>query len=71
MNGNNIGIPKFLTPRQIAQRWCWHTESVRRMIRRREILSIVIGRRRLVPVVEIERIEADGTVNARRLVINQ
>lgn len=48
------------TPAQLAARWGWHVESVRRAIRQRRFESVVISRRRLVPVVEIERVEAEG-----------
>ena len=37
-------------------------ESVRRAIRQRRIESVIIFRRRLVPVVEVERIEAEGRI---------
>jgi len=53
---------KFLTPRQVADRWGWHVESVRRAIRQRRIESVIIYRRRLVPIAEIERIEAEGRI---------
>ena len=53
---------KFLTPRQVADRWGWHVESVRRAIRQRRIESVVISRRLLVPVAEIERIETEGRI---------
>ncbi|MSR67184.1 MAG: hypothetical protein EXS24_07425 [Pedosphaera sp.] len=51
---------KFLTPRQVADRWAWHVESVRRAIRQRRIESVVISRRLLVPLAEVERIETEG-----------
>jgi hypothetical protein len=53
---------KFLTPQQIADRWAWHVESVRRAIRERRVESVIISRRRLVPLAEIERIEANGLI---------
>jgi hypothetical protein len=53
---------KFFTPRQVADRWFWHVESVRRAIRQRRIESVVISRRLLVPVAEIERIETEGRI---------
>jgi hypothetical protein len=52
----------FRTPAQTAHRWHWHPESVRRAIRERRIASIIIGRRRLIPIAEIERIEREGFV---------
>jgi hypothetical protein len=53
---------KFFTPRQVADRWGWHVESVRRALRQRRIESAIIYRRRLVPIAEIERIEAEGRI---------
>ena len=53
---------KHFTPQQLADRWGWHVENVRRAIRQRRLASIVVFRRRLVPVAEIERIEAEGRV---------
>ena len=50
------------TPGQVAGRWGWHVESVRRAIRQRRITAIIISRRLLVPVAEIERIEAEGRI---------
>ena len=54
----------FRTPRQLAARWSWHEESVRRKIRNGEIGSVHIGRRVLVSVEEIERLENEGTIKA-------
>ena len=53
---------KFLTPQQLGSRWSMHEESIRRMIRQRRIESVIIARRRLVPLSEIERIEAEGRI---------
>ncbi len=50
------------TPHQIASRWGWHVESVRRAIRERRFASIIISRRRLVPVEEIHRVESEGLI---------
>ena len=54
---------KYFTPRQVAERWGWHVESVRRAIRQRRIPAVVISRRLLVPVADIERIEAEGRLS--------
>ena len=53
---------KFLTPRQISDRWGWHVESVRRALRQRRLASVINSRRRLVTLVEIERHEAAGLI---------
>ena len=54
---------KFFTPHQVGGRWGWHTESVRRAIREGRIASIIISRRRLIPISEVERIEAAGLIS--------
>jgi hypothetical protein len=51
---------KYFTPQQVAARWAWHVESVRRAIRQGRIPASVIYRRILIPISEIERIEAKG-----------
>ena len=53
---------RFLTPQQIADRWAWHVESIRRAIRQRRLASVVISRRRLVPLAEVERTEVEGLI---------
>ena len=52
----------FLTPWQVAQRWGFHPESVRRLLRRGELESVIRGRRRLIPIPEVNRVEAEGRV---------
>jgi hypothetical protein len=54
----------YFTPQQVAKRWAWHVESVRRAIRQRRLASVILSRRRLVPIAEIERLEAAGRINA-------
>lgn len=53
---------KFLTPQQLADRWGWHVESVRRAIRQGRIPAHVIWRRLLISITEVERIEAAGKI---------
>jgi hypothetical protein len=55
-------VPRYLTPRQLGERWHFHPESIRRKIRNGEIGSIVIARRRLIQFEEILRIEAEGAI---------
>ena len=52
----------FFTADEIAKRWHWHPESVRRWIRKGRVASVIIGGRRLVPIVEIEQIEREGLI---------
>ena len=61
-NTRHTDETKFLTAKQVGGRWGWHPESVRRAMRERRIESTVIGRRRLIPISEIERIEAEGRI---------
>ena len=53
---------RFYTPFEVAKRWHFHEESVRRILRERRMASIVIGRRRLIEDVEIERVEREGSL---------
>lgn len=52
----------YMTPKELAFRWHWHQESVRRLLRERRLASIVVGRRRLVPIAEILRVEQSGFI---------
>jgi hypothetical protein len=51
-----------MVPTQLAARWAWHPESIRRKLRRGEIESVIIGRRRLIPIAAVERVETEGRV---------
>jgi hypothetical protein len=61
---NTTVVPKFLTPKLVAGRWYRHVETVRKDLRNGKIPSVVIGRRRLVPLAAIEKLEQEGMVNA-------
>jgi hypothetical protein len=52
----------FFTPTKLAERWNWHPESVRRALREKRFEHLVIGGRLLVPLEEIERVEAEGRI---------
>jgi hypothetical protein len=54
--------PTYLRPRQLASRWHWHTESVRRALRQRRVESVIIGRSRLIPVAAVLKLEAEGFI---------
>jgi hypothetical protein len=54
----------YMVPKELAARWHWHEESIRRLLRERRIASIVIGRRRLIPVSEIIRVERNGLIDS-------
>lgn len=53
---------QFFTPGQLAARWAFHVESVRRLIRKGSIEAVILGRRLLIPLAEIQRIENEGRV---------
>ncbi len=50
----------YFTPSQLAARWGFHPESIRRLIRQGQIEAVVLHRRLLVPVAAVERIESEG-----------
>ena len=52
----------FLSPSELAKRWHVHVETARRMLRRRQLSSVLVARHRLVPVSEVERFEREGLV---------
>ena len=54
----------FFTPSTLANRWHRHTETVRRMLRRRQLPSVVLGRQRLIPRAAVLAAEEAGAVNA-------
>jgi len=53
----------FLTPTEVARRWRWHPESVRRWTRLGKLPIVKISRRTLIPLAAVEAIEADGRIN--------
>jgi excisionase family DNA binding protein len=55
-----MSATQLLTPQQLATRWAFHTESVRRMIRSGRVQALRLGKRVRVPLSEVEKIEADG-----------
>jgi excisionase family DNA binding protein len=52
----------FFTPHQVAGRWSFHPESVRRLVRKGQIAAVILGRRVLIPLAEIQRIENEGRI---------
>jgi hypothetical protein len=55
----------FLTPGELATRWRWHPESVRRWTRLGKLPIVKISRRTLIPLAAVEAIEADGYISLR------
>jgi len=52
----------FLTPAELAQRWRWHPESIRRWTRLGRLPIVKVSRRILIPLAAVEAIEADGRI---------
>jgi Helix-turn-helix domain len=55
----------LLTPAELARRWRWHPESIRRWTRLGKLPVIKVSRRTLIPLSAIEKIEADGFIAAK------
>ena len=51
-----------LTANELANRWKMHPESLRRMARQRRLETLIIAGRRLFPMSEVERVEAEGRI---------
>lgn len=60
-------VPKqpdtFLTPGEVAARWRWHPESVRRWTRLGKLPIVKISRRTLIPLSAVLAIEEDGRIS--------
>jgi excisionase family DNA binding protein len=56
MNPNTVVTT--LSPRQLAARWCFHEESIRRMVREGRLPAIRLGKRLRVALDDILNIEA-------------
>jgi len=54
--------PTYLRPAQLASRWKWHVESVRRLLRDRRLESNIVGRSRLIPFAAVLKLEAEGRI---------
>jgi hypothetical protein len=57
----------FLTPAELARRWRWHPESVRRWTRLGKLPVVKVSRRTLIPLSAIEALEADGWIGAKSI----
>ena len=65
-------LPTRLTTRSIARaelarRWRWHPESIRRWTRLGKLPIVKIGRRTLIPISAEEAIEADGRIISKNV----
>lgn len=52
--------PTYFTPGQLAERWGFHVESVRRLLRLGKLPRVWIGRRLLIPAEAVKEYERDG-----------
>ena len=59
---NELNPYQFLTPNQVASRWKWHPETIRRWTREGKLPLVKISRRSLIPLSAILAIEADGKI---------
>jgi excisionase family DNA binding protein len=58
--------PQFLNTTEVAARWQLHVESVRRLVRRRELPGMHVARRVLVPLTAVMEYEKQNTLPKRR-----
>jgi len=63
IENNQTNHDAFLTPTELARRWRWHPESVRRWTRLGKLPIVKVGRRTLIPLSAVEGIETDGRIN--------
>jgi hypothetical protein len=61
--GTVNGVNPYLTPRELAQRWRWHVETIRLWLRLKKLESVIVGWRRLIPLVDVERVERSGLIH--------
>jgi excisionase family DNA binding protein len=52
----------FLTPRQLHERWNFHPESIRRIIREGRLPAIRIGKRLRIALADVEAFEAASRI---------
>jgi excisionase family DNA binding protein len=57
--------PQFLNTAEVAARWQLHVESVRRLVRRRELPGMHVARRVLVPLSAVMEYEKQNTLSTR------
>jgi excisionase family DNA binding protein len=57
--------PQFLSAAEVAARWQLHVESVRRLVRRRELPGMYVARHVLVPLSAVMEYEKQNTLPTR------
>jgi hypothetical protein len=58
--------PKFLKAAEVAARWQLHVESIRRLVRQRQLPGMHVARRILVPLSAVIDYEKQNTLPCRR-----
>jgi hypothetical protein len=58
--------PKFLKAAEVAARWQLHVESIRRLVRQRQLPGMHVARRILVPLSAVMEYEKQNTLPCRR-----
>ena len=51
--------PRFLTVNQLARRWGMHAQTVKRTIETGTLRAVRIGKREVIPMAQIERVERE------------
>jgi len=59
---------EFLTPAELAARWRWHAESIRRLLRQGRLPSLRLGGKRIIPMADVLAYEAAHLVGHSRQV---
>ena len=65
---NQTRAGEFLTPAELAARWRWHAESIRRLLRQGRLPSLRLGGKRLIPLTDILHFEAEHLFGISRQV---
>lgn len=63
MNPNSE--PTYISPRQLADKWGFHEESIRRMIREGKLRAVRLGNRLRVSLKEVRAFEAANRVSVK------
>jgi len=65
---NQTRAGEFLTPAELARRWRWHPESIRRLLRQERLPSLRLGRKRIIPLTDIQHYEIEHLTGVSRQV---
>ena len=65
---NSKRAGEFLTPTELADRWRWHPESIRRLLRQKRLPSLRLGGKRIIPLADVLAYEVEHLVGHSRQV---